>query len=82
MHLLLHDVIIFVIIRNAGDLPTDMSPPLHDLEKHRKVEGTIERHLVRSQDEVVVCAEPVAIDLFVSSAETHVDTRQVANHEV
>ena len=35
-----------------------------------------------SQDEVVVFAEPVAIDLFVRSAETHVDTRLVANHEV
>ena len=37
---------------------------------------------MRSQDEVVDFAEPVAIDLFVHSAELHVDTRQVANHEV
>ena len=81
MHSLLHDVINLVIVRNA-DLPTYMSPSLHDLVKHRKVYGTIERQPVRSQDEVVVFAEPVAIDLFVCSAETHVDMRQVANHEV
>ena len=37
---------------------------------------------MRSQDEGVDFAESVAIDLFVSSAETNVDTRQVAKHEV
>ena len=85
MQLLLHDIIDFVVTRNANDLLADMRPSLHDLVKHRKVQGTVERKPVCLQDEIVVFAEPVAIlvvDLFISIAETRIDTRQISEDEV